>query len=205
VVLQQSNSRFVEVAKIRLPSFASVFQGELLAISVALKHALDIELKNVSIYVHSDSRSSIELLRQYDPVLPTARLIHLQVRDLLKHNCKTKLLWVKGHSGVIGNETADLLAKRACTEGSPFDMPIYAMRSQYYKTKVRLKTDEAWQQEWNESQHGRLTHTIIGQVSSPSPFHELTKHLSNNSRSLIFQALTGHIPLKLFDSVLSQG
>jgi ribonuclease HI len=196
VVLQQSLETFVEISMTKLPGCASVFQGELAAISEALQHAQDIELCNTSISIFSDSRSSLLMLQQSDPGLPLARVIKNQICDLYSKHCTIKLLWVKGHSGIMGNESADALAKRACTEGRPLSgSTIQIMSSQFYKSRIRGKTDEIWQSIWNSSSKGRLTFGICPKISNIDALQDLVKSLNNHSRSLIFQAMSGHIPL----------
>jgi ribonuclease HI len=195
VVLYQEPGVFVEVSKRRLPGSASVFLGELFAISESLQHALDIGLKQVDVCIYSDSRSSLELLKQFDTAHPLANKIHLQIQNIVKQKlCSVKLFWVKGHSGVLGNEAADTLAKQAVIDGLEIDSMNDVISGQYYRSKIRTKVDEMWQNEWHTASNGRFTFGLIPQVTSLTA-QELVKGLGNQSRSYIYQALSGHIPL----------
>jgi ribonuclease HI len=198
VVLHQKTENFAEITKIQLPGSSSVFQGELTAISKALLHAQEIDLRNTNINVFSDSRSGLEALKSFDSPHPTIRHIHSILRDLkLNRKCTVKLIWVRGHSGNLGNETADRLAKLARNEAHPEieSNTINFLSSHYYKNKLSKATQAIWQEEWNTSSLGRLTYEIFPNISDCATVYELINNLKNSSRSLIFQALSGHMPV----------
>jgi ribonuclease HI len=196
VVLQQNSTTFTNITQIKLPNYASVFQGELSAISEALQHAQDIQLEGTCIQVLSDSRSALDLLKQPDSVSPIARRIHQQIRDLqLRNKCAIKLHWVKAHNGIPGNEQADILAKLACLNGSNPSRPINSINTHFYKAKIHTKTDEIWNQSWSTSTKGRTTFNIFPHIIGSKEILTLTEQLNNHDRSLIFQAMSGHIPV----------
>jgi ribonuclease HI len=196
VVLQQSLDTFSEIAKKKLPRYSSVFQGELAAISEALQHAQDIQLKDKSIYIFSDSRSSLELLKQPEVAIPVCKKVQKQICDLRTYNnCITHLSWVRGHSSIPGNEAADILAKAACDDGDPIANPLTFLSNTFYKTKIQSKTNNIWQEMWSTSCKGRLTFKIFPDISSTTEYLECIRRLNNRACSLIFQAMSGHIPV----------
>jgi ribonuclease HI len=196
VVLQQSPNAFTDIVQIQLPGYASVFQGELYAIFEALRHIQDIQLKDRFIQIFSDSRSALEALKQFDTKIPIARKIQQQIRELrINNTCDIHLSWVKAHSGIPENEKADLLAKLACINGRPTSRSINALNTHFYSATIRTRTNEHWQRIWNTSSKGRTTFSIIPTTSCSTDVQLLTKQLSNRSRSLIYQAMSAHIPL----------
>jgi ribonuclease HI len=198
VVLHQAPNNFIEISKTQLPGTSSVFQGELIAILKALTHAQEVDLSHTKINVFSDSRSGLEALKLPDSSHPLIGLIHSTMRDLsLNRLCSVRIIWVKGHSGNPGNDAADRIAKLACNEGVPETEigTIDLLSTQYYKHKLKKAVLAIWQEEWNSSSLGRHTFEITPNISDSHFIHELVNHLKNSSRSLIFQALTGHIPV----------
>jgi hypothetical protein len=105
---------------------------------------------------------------------------------------------VKGHNDVPGNEAADALAKAASVDGQAVSCPVLLISYQHYKHKIRFSTDDIWQQEWNQSSKGRLTHSIFPRVPIGADLQILLDNQNNNIRSLVFQALTGHIPVNAY-------
>ncbi|GBN08394.1 hypothetical protein AVEN_84222-1 [Araneus ventricosus] len=97
-------------------SFNSVFQAELAAINFAAGWALE---RNVKIKVFSDSKSSIEAIRN-----PKVKSNFVLFKDNL-HNAKdlVSLVWVKAHGGNPGNKLADHFAKISSSCGADMSIP----------------------------------------------------------------------------------
>ncbi|KAJ7101781.1 hypothetical protein C8R44DRAFT_641334 [Mycena epipterygia] len=105
---------------IRIPSMLGPSNqvGELVAVKEAVESApLDVPLK-----IYSDSKYVIEgltknLRRWQDEgfhTIANGSLLELTVAKIRERKARTEFIWVKGHSGVAGNEAADALA----SEGS---------------------------------------------------------------------------------------
>jgi ribonuclease HI len=67
-------------------------------------------LKNRNIYILSDSQAAIEALDKHQITSKLVCDCHQYPTQLAKHN-RVQLIWVPGHEGIVGNETADQLAK----------------------------------------------------------------------------------------------
>ncbi|KAG0716254.1 Gag-Pol polyprotein [Chionoecetes opilio] len=96
----------------RLPDNSSTLQTELLAILRALQLAVP---RDINVTIHTDSLGAIQAIQTVSPkdnvnlitsVLATAKNIH----DSGRH---VHLNWVPSHTGIPGNEAADLAAKEA--------------------------------------------------------------------------------------------
>ncbi|GFU59330.1 RNase H domain-containing protein [Trichonephila clavipes] len=92
-------------------------QSEIIAISGVLDHALN-SYKD-SIWILTDSRSSIQYLKNWPKIMDStgldilSKLVRFGQR---KHVC---LQWIPSHVGVPGNEAADEKAGRGCDLPNP--------------------------------------------------------------------------------------
>jgi ribonuclease HI len=79
---------------------------------------LDKNYKNINIYILSDSKVAIKALNKHQI---TSKLVWDQsLIHLAKHN-RVQLIWVPGHERIVGNETADQLARMGSEH--PFTQP----------------------------------------------------------------------------------
>ncbi|GBL96426.1 hypothetical protein AVEN_43738-1 [Araneus ventricosus] len=67
----------------------------------------------------SDSESSLHSIASIDTKNPIAE----QTQEILLQSTNIKLGWLRAHIGYSGNETADVLAKKATQEGIPTYIP----------------------------------------------------------------------------------
>ncbi|GFX31374.1 RNase H domain-containing protein [Trichonephila clavipes] len=102
---------------IRNSNHCSVFRSELIAISGALDHALN-SYKD-SIWILTDSRSSIQYLKNWPKIMDSTGLDILTKLVRLGQRKQVCLQWIPSHVGVPGNEAADELAGRGCDLPNP--------------------------------------------------------------------------------------
>ncbi|GFU56907.1 ribonuclease H1 [Trichonephila clavipes] len=102
---------------IKNPDHCSVFRSELIAISGALDHALN-SYKN-SIWILTDSRSSIQYLKNWPKIMDSTGLDILSKLVRLGRRKQVGLQWIPSRVGVPGNETVDELAGRGCDLPNP--------------------------------------------------------------------------------------
>ena len=103
----------------RLPTHATSFQAELVAILLALRHASDAAATGVYTHTHifTDSLTSLQSLRA-----PFSNDNHqlissvlMQIQLLFQYGITVVCHWVPGHIDVRGNEQADAAARVAST------------------------------------------------------------------------------------------
>ncbi|GFX96856.1 RNase H domain-containing protein [Trichonephila clavipes] len=90
---------------IRNPEHCSVFRSELIAISGALDHALNFY--KGSIWILTDSRSSILYLKNWPKIMDSTGLYILSKLVRLGQRKQVCLQWIPSHVGVPGNEAAN--------------------------------------------------------------------------------------------------
>uniref|UniRef100_A0A6P7GYB1 Uncharacterized protein LOC114348355 n=1 Tax=Diabrotica virgifera virgifera TaxID=50390 RepID=A0A6P7GYB1_DIAVI len=128
----------------KLNANSSIYSAELIGILEALKYCQ--HLPNKKIYIFSDSKSALQKLKHLQSTSKIKYIILeiLQKVEELNKDFKTiHLIWVKSHCGILGNETVDVLAKRAIHEGEG---------TKYKCTTNEIKTviNNVWKTKWEE-------------------------------------------------------
>lgn len=109
--------------KYRNPDSCSVFRSELIAIERGLIFVESIAVPDfTSIWILTDSRSSIQHLSNWREVGDRAGISILSLIDRLSHYFEVHIQWIPSHVGVTGNEMADTLAKAASLDIPQLDM-----------------------------------------------------------------------------------
>ncbi|GFV65669.1 RNase H domain-containing protein [Trichonephila clavipes] len=102
---------------IRNPDHCSVFRSELIAVSGALDYALNSCKDNI--WILTDSRSSIQYMKNWPKIMDSAGLNILSKLVRLGQRKQVCLQWIPSHVVVPGNEAVDELAGRGCDLPNP--------------------------------------------------------------------------------------
>jgi ribonuclease HI len=89
-----------------LGKYTTVFQAEVYAIMACAVENLDRNYRNRNISIPLDSQATIEALDNYQINSKLVWDCHQDLVKLAEHN-RVQLIWVPGHEGIEGNETAD--------------------------------------------------------------------------------------------------
>jgi len=95
-----------------LGSTPTIFQAEVYAImkcaTLCLRRG---DIRGKRIYIASDSQAAVRALGAY---VLKSKLVHecLELLQELALNNDLTIMWVPGHEGIVGNETADALARK---------------------------------------------------------------------------------------------
>ncbi|XP_068619319.1 uncharacterized protein [Battus philenor] len=132
--------------KYRLHSFCSVFQAEHLAILKACSWASST-YPNTYTIIHTDSQSVIAALENRSNTHPIVTQIHTLIHA---HASPTlHFTRVKSHTGVVGNEAADLATKSAAAMHSTLAYVYFPMS--FVKSAIRAEHNRIWQARYESS------------------------------------------------------
>jgi ribonuclease HI len=93
-----------------LGRYTRVFQAEVYAIKACAEENLDRNYRNRKICILSDSQAAFKALDKHQINSKLVWDCYQTLMELANHN-RVQLVWVPGHEGIAGNETADHLAK----------------------------------------------------------------------------------------------
>jgi ribonuclease HI len=93
-----------------LGQYTTVFRAELYAIKAWAVENLHRNKKNRNICILSVSKAAIKALDKYQITSKPVWDCHQSLTQLARQN-RVQLIWVPGHEGIVGNETADQLAR----------------------------------------------------------------------------------------------
>ncbi|XP_054260409.1 uncharacterized protein LOC128985061 [Macrosteles quadrilineatus] len=157
---------------------------ELLAINAAVAHCMVIESQKICIL--SDSKSALQLLKQYKPSSYYHRIqeiFHLLNLSTDKEIC---FQWIPGHCGLQGNEKADRIAK-AATNMHPIPSKELTLTS-CIAASQRLLTQK-WVEKWKDEPTGRHLYDLLKEPNNT----DIYKNLPRSVSTFASRARTGHI------------
>ena len=91
-------------------TWSSIYQAEAKAIEIAALTLLNNNIMNREITIYSDSQSVLKSLTKKNITNQFILDCHTALNELGKTN-KIETIWIPGHAGYQGNETADHLTK----------------------------------------------------------------------------------------------
>ncbi|XP_023228251.1 uncharacterized protein LOC111628656 [Centruroides sculpturatus] len=165
----------------RLHENCTIFQAELYAIKMAITWIKETQ-NNAYIHLYTDSYSAYNIIfsSKLHPLVE-------EIRNLLRiSTCTIKILWVKAHQGVTGNERADILAKQAA-ENTNLSIEYNKLSMKTLKRLIWEETFMKWQNDWNEN-NSHITYKFIPNLKQFynlkwfSPNYNTTQVLTNHGK-----------------------
>ncbi len=132
------------------------------------------QIKTNRIVICSDSSSALESIKstktdREDLLVEMYTLLYrLKVEGIIVYFC-----WVPAHIGIVGNETADKLAKKALKKNL-VDIKVPLGRNEI-KSVINRKIIRIWQQRWENSSKGRWNYNIVKSGGKKNSFMEGTE------------------------------
>jgi ribonuclease HI len=174
----------IKCQKLKLPSYCTVYQAELLAICKATEHIAQSRGGTFGIY--SDSRSALETLVKNNSSHPLALQARRNLTACTSQNKSVELFWLKAHVGIEGNERADQLAKDAALKSKT--KPHYdRCPVSFVKRCIRMESLDEWNQRYRSEDTGKVTRVFLPDAVAA---YGIVRKMGVDA--CITQALTGH-------------
>lgn len=176
----------------KLPPESSVFTGECFGLLKAVEYILLGKLSRTIIF--TDSKSALQTLDKFPFKMKPYYPIIFEIRKKLLL-CKARgysvvFSWIPGHSGIVGNERADQIAKNASTCGDIFPYTNYCYD---LLTLPKVHLQKSWNSLWIESAQVKGRHYFNVQPSIPlKPWFSKVK-MDKRCTSIIIRMRLGHV------------
>lgn len=160
------NGTLTTELKFKLHSQCSNNQAEQIAILKILEKIEEIqnEDNDKSVALYTDSKITLDLLKNNYKRNRLIELIKTKIINLAHSNWKLHFGWIKGHSGIEGNEIADRLAKQAAAEDR--EIVYDRVPKEVIITQEKEKGIEMWQQQWTDSRNGAISKAYFPSVKN---------------------------------------
>ncbi|GFW23880.1 putative 115 kDa protein in type-1 retrotransposable element R1DM [Trichonephila clavipes] len=182
---------FIEIGtrQFRIRDECSVFQAELLCIAQAVSWICNNEILSSNFLICSDSLSSLCALNNIYSQNKLIVKTHINLDFLRSRGVQVFFSFVRGHTGIYGNERADWLAKEATKLRNLVPMSI---PKSYHKKVFKEKIISEWNNLYQISINAHLTKEFFPSIQSRLK----AKHFHPNFK--LTQLLTGHGNFKAY-------
>ena len=142
-----------------------------------------------SIVVFTDSLSALQAMEEGDLNEELIKVLHTAEKLSSTYQVKLVLQWIPGHTGIYGNEKADILAKK----GSQTLQPSKPITLQTAKQRLKQTYRREWMNNWAS---GSTARKVFEHMKKTQPQDNL-KLLKRKDQPTIFRLRTQHVPLNL--------
>ena len=182
-----------------LGKYSTVFQAEVFAIAEVAKKLIMEKILNEKIIILVDSQAAILAIQNNIVKFHTA-LSRIKSLNILGKNNDVTIAWTPGHTGIQGNEKADILAK----SGSALNClgPELFISIPYASCRAAIKdwSVKRWRTSWIERKDCLRTKENV-EWASPK-FTQRLLRLKRPRLNETLQVLTGHCNLQKHRSTM---
>lgn len=174
----------IKTKKLKLGSYCTVYQAELLALLKATEEVLSGGAATYNIFC--DARSALDVIASGESLHPLAFKITKNLKTITERNQEIRLFWIKAHIGLEGNERADVLAKEAAL--SLKCKPHYdRCPVSFAKRTIRQGSVDEWDLRYTTESTASVTKIFFPNVKSS---YSIIRRLEVDST--LTQVFTGH-------------
>ncbi len=168
------HGQLAENKSVQIIGKCSVFIAEAKAILEACKDIAFYPDDTTNFCIMTDSLSVLLALKEHDESYRKHYILN-DIDDIVKIlrllGISINFMWIPSHIGIYGNEEADKLAKNALAN------PVEVTSIQPHLTDLhkilQSETFEKWKSRWDDSEKGRLCHSIIPAPQQKPWFHKV--------------------------------
>ncbi|GFW94546.1 uncharacterized protein TNCV_3904561 [Trichonephila clavipes] len=171
----------------RIRDECTVFVAELLCLNFAVKWITEQHSVISEYLICTDSISFLDSLKCISSSNNIIVEIQKQLKSLKDKNISIDFAFVRGHTGILGNERADWLAKAATKRKIDIDVNI---PKSFYKRITKERMVKSWNQEYLFSNKESITKKFFPTINKILSCH----HFYTNYK--LTQFLTGHVNFK---------
>ncbi|KAF6216597.1 hypothetical protein GE061_000940 [Apolygus lucorum] len=187
------------IARFRLADFASIYTAELIALHEAFKYAMQLHLEPRPVIFLTDSLSVIAKLQNINP---NSNLNYIEgeivklCAALRTSGRQFRLIWVKSHAGIVGNELVDSYAKEATKKPTcDIQTPVYPPSD--LRRRLREEMLKEWQDTYDRYPSGEPYKTTFPKVSL-TPWFTKCPGKSKSFYKTISRIRSGHCVTKAY-------
>lgn len=168
----------------------TVFQAELFALVRCAFHCLQEKFYGCRISICSDSQAALKSLQSYK--IDSSLVLECRaLLDRLTVMNDVSLLWVPGHSDILGNEEADTLARNGSSHEFIGPIPFLPLSKNWAKSAIHSWTERSHKSYWQSLSSCKHTKLLIKEALSVPNAKRLLSLKKSDLRKLI-GVITGH-------------
>ncbi|XP_074030324.1 uncharacterized protein [Leptinotarsa decemlineata] len=165
----------------RLPSFSSIYSGEVFAILSALQYCRRSVGDHV---IFTDSLSAVLGIQQLYPKNALLLLIKTELGKLLQDGKHIEIVWIPSHMGITGNERAYSEAREAISNPNCREIQRVPYQDVYLQIKELIC--DRWRQRWQSLYNNKL------RAINPNLVTQNYRALTRRQQVLLTRLRIGH-------------